>query len=177
LTLTLNDSSTVTANFSDINTTYSAGSGIGLSGTTFSVSAGLGLSQTSTGLQVDGSVVRTAGTQTIGGAKTFTSNMIVQGTVTATDFIISGQGISAQGISMDAGSTLVHLSNSGVDIIQSNGLINPDSIDGGVASEWGQIGGTLSDQTDLQNALNAKVPTSRTLTINGTAYDLSQNRS
>lgn len=29
---------------------------------------------------------------------------------------------------------------------------------GGGASVWGQITGTLSDQTDLQNALNAKVP-------------------
>jgi hypothetical protein len=60
---------------------------------------------------------------------------------------------------------------------------------------WGEITGTLSNQTDLQNALNAKynasnpsgfitsaalagyVPTSRTLTINGTSYDLSANRS
>lgn len=41
---------------------------------------------------------------------------------------------------------------------------------------WGSITGTLSNQTDLQNALNAKVPTSRTITINGTSYDLSANR-
>lgn len=41
---------------------------------------------------------------------------------------------------------------------------------------WGNITGTLSFQTDLQNALNAKVPTSRTLSINGTSYDLSANR-
>ena len=42
---------------------------------------------------------------------------------------------------------------------------------------WGSITGTLSNQTDLQNALDAKVPTSRTLSINGTSYDLSANRS
>ena len=42
---------------------------------------------------------------------------------------------------------------------------------------WGNITGTLSNQTDLQNALNAKVPTSRILTINGTSYDLSADRS
>ena len=42
---------------------------------------------------------------------------------------------------------------------------------------WGSITGTLSNQTDLQNALNAKVPTSRILTINGTSYDLSADRS
>jgi hypothetical protein len=42
--------------------------------------------------------------------------------------------------------------------------------------EWGDIGGTLSNQTDLNTALNARVPTSRTLTINGTTQDLSANR-
>ena len=52
------------------------------------------------------------------------------------------------------------------------------------AASWGTITGTLSNQTDLQNALNAKqdslgftpVPTSRTLTINGTTQDLSADR-
>jgi len=42
---------------------------------------------------------------------------------------------------------------------------------------WGTITGTLSAQTDLQSALDLKVPTSRTLTINGVAFDLSANRS
>jgi len=42
---------------------------------------------------------------------------------------------------------------------------------------WGSITGTLSNQTDLQSALNAKVDNTRTLTINGTEYDLSANRS
>lgn len=46
-----------------------------------------------------------------------------------------------------------------------------------VGTTWGTITGTLSNQTDLQTALDAKVPTSRTLTINGTALDLSANRS
>lgn len=84
-----------------------------------------------------------------------------------------------------------------------------------IGTTWGAITGTLSDQTDLQTALNLKynasnpagyvsssyvaslpistfsndvgyitssalssyVPTSRTLTINGTAYDLSADRS
>jgi hypothetical protein len=44
------------------------------------------------------------------------------------------------------------------------------------ASTWGAITGTLSSQTDLQTALNGKVPTSRTLTINGTTQDLSADR-
>jgi len=56
---------------------------------------------------------------------------------------------------------------------------------GGGSSEWGSITGTLSDQTDLQSALDAKqnvlgytpVPSTRTITINGVTYDLSANRS
>ncbi len=45
------------------------------------------------------------------------------------------------------------------------------------AVAWGAITGTLSSQTDLQSALDAKVPTTRTLTIGGTALDLSTDRS
>lgn len=66
---------------------------------------------------------------------------------------------------------------------------------GGGGGTWGSITGTLSNQTDLQNALNLKydasnpagyitssalsgyTPTSRTITINGTTQDLSANRS
>lgn len=46
-----------------------------------------------------------------------------------------------------------------------------------VGGTWGAITGTLTNQTDLQAALDTKVPTARTLTINGTTYDLSANRS
>ena len=41
---------------------------------------------------------------------------------------------------------------------------------------WGSITGTLSNQTDLQSALDAKVDDSTTLTINGVTSDLSTNR-
>jgi len=41
---------------------------------------------------------------------------------------------------------------------------------------WGTITGTLSSQTDLNTALSGKVPTTRTLTINGTTQDLSADR-
>jgi hypothetical protein len=44
------------------------------------------------------------------------------------------------------------------------------------ATAWGTITGTLSSQTDLNTALSGKVPTSRTLTINGTTQDLSADR-
>lgn len=42
---------------------------------------------------------------------------------------------------------------------------------------WGGITGTLANQTDLQSALDAKVPTSRILTINNVSYDLTTDRS
>jgi hypothetical protein len=45
-----------------------------------------------------------------------------------------------------------------------------------VTVAWGNITGVLANQTDLQDALNLKVPTSRTLTINGVTQDLSANR-
>jgi len=35
-----------------------------------------------------------------------------------------------------------------------------------IAADWGNIGGTLSNQTDLQNALNAKEPAFTTLPVN-----------
>jgi hypothetical protein len=41
---------------------------------------------------------------------------------------------------------------------------------------WGFITGTLSAQTDLQTALNNKIPSTRSLTINGTTQDLSADR-
>jgi hypothetical protein len=46
----------------------------------------------------------------------------------------------------------------------------------GSGASWGSITGTLSSQTDLNTALAGKVPTSRTLTINGSTQDLSANR-
>jgi hypothetical protein len=55
----------------------------------------------------------------------------------------------------------------GAEIIAS---VPPTTVD------WGDIGGTLSAQTDLNTALSGKVPTTRTLTINGTTQDLSADR-
>jgi len=65
------------------------------------------------------------------------------------------------------GTGYVSKSITGQEIIDS---IPPTSI------EWGDITGTLSAQTDLNTALSGKVPTSRTLTINGTTQDLSADR-
>ena len=46
-----------------------------------------------------------------------------------------------------------------------------------VTVAWGNITGVLANQTDLQDALDLKVPKSRTLTINGVTQDLSADRS
>ena len=65
---------------SDAQGVTSVATGNGISGGTITstgtltVGAGDGLSQSSTGLLVDSTVVRTSGTQSIGGVKTFTSN-------------------------------------------------------------------------------------------------------
>ena len=60
-----------------------------------------------------------------------------------------------------------------------NGSILEVAFSGGSGggSVWGGITGTLSTQTDLQSALDAKVSTSRQLTINGVTYDLTADRS
>jgi len=42
---------------------------------------------------------------------------------------------------------------------------------------WGQIGGNIGDQLDLQNQFSTKVDKTTTLTINSVTYDLSANRS
>lgn len=47
----------------------------------------------------------------------------------------------------------------------------------GVTAVWGTIGGTIGDQTDLMSLLNAKVPKTTTLTIDGVAHDLSTDQS
>ena len=66
-TLTLARQGAGNVTFTDTNTQYSAGSGLGLSGTTFSV---------------DGTVVRTTGSQSIAGNKTFTGDITFSGTTT-----------------------------------------------------------------------------------------------
>lgn len=45
----------------------------------------------------------------------------------------------------------------------SSGAVTWQSCAGGGGGSWGSITGTLSSQTDLQSALDAKVPTSRTV--------------
>ena len=77
-TVTINTSATT-----NTGTVTSIATGNGISGGTITtsgtltVSGGDGLNQTSTGLEVDATVVRTSGNQTIAGTKTFSSNIVV----------------------------------------------------------------------------------------------------
>ena len=90
--LTMGSNLTITGttlNATNTNTTYSAGNGISLTGTTFSVAGGDGLTQEASGLKVDSTVVRTSGAQTIGGTKTFSSDVIVQGDLTVSGAVIT----------------------------------------------------------------------------------------
>ena len=66
-TLTLTRQGNTNVTFTNTDTTFSAGSGLSLSGTTFSV---------------DSTVVRTTGTQSIAGTKTFTGDVTFSGTTT-----------------------------------------------------------------------------------------------
>ncbi len=73
-----------------------------------------------------------------------------------------------------------YLNNTNDSIIFHRGsltwAIKRDGTSGGAV--WGAITGTVSAQTDLLTYLSSNyVPSSRTLTINGTSFDLSANRS
>jgi len=57
------------------------------------------------------------------------------------------------------------VSGTNIKTINSTSLLGSGNID--VAADWGDIGGTLSNQTDLQNALDAKIAK-----YDGTTYDV-----
>jgi len=110
---------------------------------------------------------------------------ITDGTVAVRNLFSAGSGLSynsSTGVFSATGTTSVAWGNVTGTIGDQTDLIalladTASAIRAAIGTvAWGHITGTLSDQTDLQTALNAKVPTSRTLTINGTAFDLSANR-
>ena len=73
--------------------TYNSTSGeIGLTGSTVTnqFSAGDGLTYSAGSYSVDNTVVRTTGTQSIGGAKTFTSDTIFNGNITVSNIAVDG---------------------------------------------------------------------------------------
>ena len=72
------------------NTEYTAGNGLALSGTdVFTVAGGDGLTQEASGLKVDATVVRTTGTQTIAGNKTFSNDVVINGDLTVSGAVTS----------------------------------------------------------------------------------------
>jgi len=129
-----------------------------------------------------GGALAVNGLATLSSGLNVTGNADVTGIITATGEIRSDDDIVAYyssggtapdltdlltgAIVIGATKTLTHQSSSPTVIIQSNGLINPAAIDGGVGSGgvWGSITGTLSDQTDLQTALDGKSNTGHTHT-------------
>lgn len=59
-----------------------------------------------------------------------------------------------------------------VQITEESGVVKISATGGGSGSaNWGSIGGTLSDQTDLKNALDAKISTGGLKTINSTSLE------
>lgn len=101
---------------------------------------------------------------TSGGAETFTSALALMQRLEALSYVgfyYDGDVIPADLISTDASNTL---------ILGSDGKLYTA---GGGAVAWGAITGTLSSQTDLQSALDAKQPTlvsgTNIKTINGTS--------
>jgi hypothetical protein len=77
-TVTINTSATTnTGTVTSIATGNGIDGGTITTSGTLTVSGGDGLNQTTTGLEVDATVVRTTGNQTIAGTKTFSSNIVV----------------------------------------------------------------------------------------------------
>ena len=94
--------------------------------------------------------------QTITGQKTFTKNIIGQADVIA--YSTGNHDISLPIASNDAlGAIKV---GSGLTVSEDGILSVSGGTGGGTVSEWGDISGTLSNQTDLWNELNKKANTS-----------------
>lgn len=114
--------------------------------------------------------IETAGITT-NGASVFNGDLTVNGTVTASQIVSSGDVIAfssgtAGGGSADITAGTITIASTkelkhedtalSFSIVKANGYIDAAAIEGGVASNWGDIDGTLSAQTDLQSALDGK---------------------
>ena len=97
--------------------------------------------------------VTTSGNQTIGGTKTFSST--ISGSIDGNSNTVDGYHVQVDGTGTDPNT--IYFKTTG----------------GTTSVEWGDISGTLSDQTDLQTALNLKVPyTGATTNVNLGEYGL-----
>lgn len=116
----------------------------------------------------DSSVVKLTGAQTVGGLKTFSASIIANIGV-----LLKNGAVSAlSGYTAIGGSS----SNNGIDIaLNTSGYTQSLLFQTGAsyAYTFPAATGTVA----LTSNLSAYVPTSRTITINGTSYDLSADRS
>lgn len=144
-----------------------------LSGTGFVKISGTTISYDNNTYALDSAVVKLTGTQTISGLKTFS------GAIVANSQINLGLG-SPIYFADSTNSKVAIISNTSSDgttlgitssLATFTGNINALSFikNGGTSSQFLKADGTVDS--------SVYVPTSRTLTINGTAYDLSANRS
>jgi hypothetical protein len=116
----------------------------------------------------DSSVVKLSGAQTVGGLKTFSASIIANIGV----LLKNGAVSSLSGYTAIGGSS----SNNGIDIAtDTSGYTQSLLFQTGAsyAYTFPAATGTVA----LTSNLSAYVPTSRTITINGTSYDLSADRS
>ena len=114
-------------------TVTSVASGNGLTGGTITssgtlaVGQGSGISVSSTAVAVDGTVVRTSGTQTIGGNKTFSNNIVVSGNLTVS------------GTSTTINTETVNIADNKI-LLNSNYTGGSPTEDGGIEVERGTQG-------------------------------------
>ena len=120
-----------------------------LNGTGFVKISGTTISYDNSTYALDSAVVKLAGAQTIAGVKTF-SNMPI---------LSAASGVDGQIVYADASNQLKTITN-----------FKYNDATGVLTTQLGSLGSNAYTST-------AYVPTSRTLTINGTAYDLTADRS
>jgi hypothetical protein len=147
-----------TADASDNNTTYSAGSGLELNGTEFDVRAGDGIQISSDNVAVDDTVVRTTNTYENPSWLTSINANILSGEVPAANlpsYVDDVLEYNGTGNFPAAGETgKIYLDTSTNFSYRWGGSSYVQIVDG--KATWGGIDGTLSNQTDLSMALQAK---------------------
>ena len=147
-----------TSNVGDI-TAVAAGSGLGGGGTsgtvTVNVGAGDGIDTTVNTVAVDSTVIRTTGNQTLGGIKTFSSEIVATGGLTGTTATFSGNAQVGGALRITEAGTAQNLLMGNQD---SGGTNKPAMIMGvngylrfGHGSSWSGEGGTFTEKLRVDN--------------------------
>lgn len=107
---------------------------------------------------------------TIGNALVAGTNVTINVDDANDQITISSAGLNVEAVQDTVAAFLVAGANITIDYDDVANTLTISATGGGGVSDWGDIGGTLSDQTDLQTALNAKAAlASPTFTGNPTA--------